>query len=471
MSRYILFRILNIFPSLLIISIFLFFMSKCTTSDPVDKLLGTLNPGDELIDMNAYAQKYQEMAQRLGLHKPLFYFAIVPSGYPDTLWNIVNLDQRKNYKYLLHNFGSPDKINIYLASLQGFVNRMGNTLNIQSAQAKISGYNLLKQLTAGYTEKQINGLLKKIETSFPSVENETAFIKLKETSQVMMQNSQPLNRIPRLKWFGKDNQYHQWLTQLFSANFGFSLRDGRPVDAKIMEAIRWTFSINGIAIFFSMSISILLGVYLGAYASSQVDRTISTLTYIVYAIPLFWLATLLVMFFTTPEYGKWTDLFPGIGIVRTFEGGDFKNRFFDSLGRLILPILCFVLTLATYLTRQMRSSIKEELAKPYSLLLRAKGLSKNQRIWKYNFPNALFPMITLLSVIIPYSISGSLIIEYIFNIPGMGRLLLDSILFQDWNVVFTIVLLIAFVTMVSILLVDIIYAWLDPRIRLKTDSF
>ena len=467
MSRYILQRILQIIPTLLVISMILFFMSKCTPSDPVDQLMGITNPAEDLTSMDAYNRKYVELAAKLGLDKPQFYFAIVPRGYPDTLWSLTNAQQKKSFIKLLHNYGNTNYITNYLHRVDRFSRQFSNRLSRAPAREKLQGINLIKGLNGSYNHEMIRASCTALENAFPQLGSDTAFLALQRSFVELEMNQSRFNVLPKFKWFGMDNQYQHWISQLLSTDFGLSIRDGRPVGNKIREALRWTLSINGVAIIVSMLVSILLGVFLAGYASPRMDQFISSLTFVVYAIPLFWLATLMVVFFTTDEYGSWTNLFPGIGVVQIFEGGSFGNRFLASLSRLLLPILCFVLSLMTYLTRQMRSSIKEELAKPYHILLQANGQSKHNRIWRHALPNALFPMITLLGILIPIAVAGSLILEYIFNIPGMGRLLMDSILYQDWNVVFTIVLLIATITMLSLLMADVFYALLDPRVRLK----
>ena len=158
--------------------------------------------------------------------------------------------------------------------------------------------------------------------------------------------------------------------------------------------------------------------------------------------------------------------FLGVGITQPYSGGNFLNRLEASLSRLILPLLVLIAAMMSYLTRQMRSSIKEELSKPYIQILKIKGISRTKRLWKHALPNSLFPMITLFGFLIPFIFAGSLVVEYVFNIPGMGLLLMHSILFEDWNVAFTIVFLLSIVTMIGLLFADVLYALIDPRVKL-----
>ncbi|MDX1410254.1 MAG: ABC transporter permease, partial [Saprospiraceae bacterium] len=153
----------------------------------------------------------------------------------------------------------------------------------------------------------------------------------------------------------------------------------------------------------------------------------------------------------------------GIGSYRYLSGLD---RLGSLVAHLFLPVLCLLLAALAYLTRQMRGAMLSEMGKDYIRMARVKGLSDRAVYWKHAFRNALFPMITLVGAAIPASISGSVIIEVIFNIPGMGRLLYDGILRQDWPVVFTIVLLSALLTVIGYLVSDLLYRIVDPRVRI-----
>ena len=137
----------------------------------------------------------------------------------------------------------------------------------------------------------------------------------------------------------------------------------------------------------------------------------------------------------------------------------------DRAYHLFLPILCVTYPSLAFIYRQMRGSMVQELNKNYVRTARSKGLSENQVIWGHAFKNALFPIITMIASVIPAFISGAVAIEVVFNIPGMGKLMIDSYGEQNWLIVYTIMMMGTFFTVLGILVADLLYAWLDPRVR------
>ncbi|MEM9848821.1 MAG: ABC transporter permease, partial [Bacteroidota bacterium] len=173
-----------------------------------------------------------------------------------------------------------------------------------------------------------------------------------------------------------------------------------------------------------------------------------------------------IVFFTTPQYGM--DIFPSIGLgSSSMEDDPFWTVFFERAGHLILPIFCVTYAALAFITRQMRAAMITVLSQDYIRTARAKGLNERKVIWKHAFRNALFPLITLLGSLFPSLIAGSVILEIIFNISGMGSLIFDAIFAQDWPVVYSVLMIGTMLTMLGILLADLLYAWVDPRIRLE----
>lgn len=273
--------------------------------------------------------------------------------------------------------------------------------------------------------------------------------------------------MPAITVHGSQNQYHRWISKTITGDLGISLIDGRPVSDKIREALRWTLNINVIAILLAFGIAIPLGVATARRAGQLTDRAISTVLFSLYAIPSFWLAMLCIVFLSTSEYGSWLDWFPtsGVGIVN--DQMSILERISIRVSHLILPVFCVTAGSIAYLTRQMRGSMLRELRQDYIRMARAKGLHEDVIHWRHAFRNALFPMITMVGSAFPAAISGSVILEVIFSIPGMGRLLYMSILSRDWPVVYAMVLLAAALTVVGYLVADLLYRWADPRVELE----
>ena len=181
--------------------------------------------------------------------------------------------------------------------------------------------------------------------------------------------------------------------------------------------------------------------------------------------PLFWFATLMVVFFTTSQYGNWTNIFPGVGISPYSSGLSIWSKIIANSKQLILPVFCMVLHSVAYLSSIVRNSVIAESKQAYKTTALLKGLTKRATFWKHLFPNSVLPLVTIIIGIIPASLAGSLVIEVIFNIPGIGRLIYDSIFGNDWYVIFSIVMLVGVVTIISYLVGDLLYSFLNPKIR------
>ncbi len=254
-------------------------------------------------------------------------------------------------------------------------------------------------------------------------------------------------------------------------DFGRSYIDNKKVSEKIATALYWTMIINIISIFIAYLISIPLGIKSAIWkqkGKTILDNLNTTILFVLYSLPNFWIGTLLLVFFTTSEYASWMDLFPSSG-AQDFTLANNPNvstftKVMDILHHLCLPIFCISYVSIAYLSRQMRGSMSAVIKQDYIRTARAKGLKERKVIWKHAFRNSLFPIVTLFSSVFPRSLSGSIAIEMIYTIPGMGYLLLLSIISRDWPVVFAIVMLVAIMTMIGNLIADILYAAIDPRV-------
>lgn len=257
-------------------------------------------------------------------------------------------------------------------------------------------------------------------------------------------------------------------------DFGFSYIDRKEVSVKLKDALYWTLIMNFFAILISYLISIPLGVKSALWklkGKKVIDNINTAILFVLYSLPSFWIGTILLVFFTTAEYSEMLDWFPTSGAqdLDLAEDPDATlwMKFIDIAHHLALPIFCITYGSFAYLSRQMRGSMLGVIRQDYIRTARAKGLSENKVIWKHAFRNSLFPIITLFSSVFPRALSGSIAIELIYAIPGMGRLALMSITSRDWPVVFTIVMFAAILTMIGNLIADILYAIVDPRISFK----
>nr|MDQ3016665.1 ABC transporter permease [Bacteroidota bacterium] len=179
-------------------------------------------------------------------------------------------------------------------------------------------------------------------------------------------------------------------------------------------------------------------------------------------VPLFWLATLLIYFFASGEILK---IFPAGGLGSYHTASNAFAYAGTLINHLFLPVLCLSVGSLAYVSRQMKQSFLHETKQSYVWALKSHGVSAKSIRKNHIIPNALFPVITIIGSSIPALLSGSLIIEVIFNIPGMGRLLYNSLLARDWPVAFPILMMAAVVTVLSYILTDVIYRLADPRVK------
>lgn len=466
MLRFLFRRFLLIIPTLILLSILAFFLSKLAPGDPVaDRIEGTDSRQAFRDQSELKRLAYIREARELGLHLPEFYISIRRTSIPDTINRILPLAERKACLSLTRKYGN-------WALLQEFRDHISRIerLALQLSDPKHT-HDLLSTcsfIRRSSSVEQIAGYLDELD-AIPSIDDRLDQALLQATSifdRFVQSGKNVQSYLPGFAWHGIDNQYHRWAGKILKGDFGISAVDGRPVGTKITEALRWTLLINIPVIFIAFLIAIPLGVESARCKSSTMDKVSSNVLFGLYAMPSFWLATLFVVFLTTSEYGAWTDLFPSQGLGNYHYASGTLQRWGILAAHLFLPILSLTLGTLAYLFRQMRNSILAEMSKDYILLARAKGLNESRVTWKHAFPNALFPVITIIGGIFPAAISGSVIIEVIFNIPGMGRLLYMSILAKDWNVVFATLLLAGFLTVVGYLIADILYSVTDPRVSL-----
>jgi len=271
------------------------------------------------------------------------------------------------------------------------------------------------------------------------------------------------------KLYGLDKplpiQYLLWVKRVFTLDFGTSFKDHRPVLDKIIERLPITIQINIISIFLVYLIAIPFGVYSASHAESRTDRLLTLFFFFLYSLPSFWVAVLLIMFLGG---GDFWDLFPVYGISSIGAGSwPFFHRLVDRLWHLVLPVTCLTYGGLAYLSRLTRAEMLEVIREDYIRTARAKGLSERMVIFKHALRNALLPIVTLLAFLLPAMFGGSVIIESIFSIPGMGQLGFEAVLSRDYPLIMAITTISAVLTLIGLLLSDILYAILDPRIKLE----
>lgn len=257
-------------------------------------------------------------------------------------------------------------------------------------------------------------------------------------------------------------QYWFWLVDLWQTGMGTSIKHNRPVIDLVAERLPVTIGLNLCAFVVTYTIAIPLGMLSAASHNRAPDRMIGLGSLVFYSMPPIWVGTLLLVFLANPEQLGW---FPPGGL--TTIGTD-RALFLDRLGDLAVHMMLPVATLSAaqfaYVSRQMRAGLLDTLRQDYIRTARAKGLGGTTVMLRHALPNSLLPIITLLATLLPSMMAGSIIVETIFSIPGMGGMVIEAINGRDFAVVQAVAGAAGFLNITGLLLADILYALADPRI-------
>jgi peptide/nickel transport system permease protein len=271
------------------------------------------------------------------------------------------------------------------------------------------------------------------------------------------------------KNFGFDKPLHirylLWLKKAFTLDFGRSYKDQRPVRTKIFEGLLVSIQISFTSVILIYLIAVPVGVFCAVEQDTLSDRLITIGLFILYSLPNFWVGTLMIVYLCNEEYLNW---FPVSGLSSLgAEDEGFWHWLGDRLWHLVLPIACMTYTGLASLSRYARSGMLEVIRQDYITTARAKGLSEKMVIFRHALRNSLIPIVTLAAALLPALLGGSVIIESIFSIPGMGKLTFEAILSRDYNLIMGIFTVSAILTLLGILLSDILYVLIDPRISFE----
>lgn len=254
----------------------------------------------------------------------------------------------------------------------------------------------------------------------------------------------------RTKW-GLDRPYHEqyfmWAGSLLRGEWGDSLvRRGVPVRAMILEALPATARLNGLAILAALAFAIPAGIIAAVRRNSFFDYLLTLLSTAGAALPNFWLALMGIIVFAL-----WLDWVPPFGL-KTWDG-------------YILPVTVLAVGEMAIFARVMRGATIEVLNQDYVRTATAKGLARSTVVLRHAVRNALLPVVSVIGFRIAFLLSGTIVIETVFAVPGVGRLFADSVFRSDYQVVQSLVVLLAVLVVIANLLTDLVYAFVDPRLR------
>ena len=258
-------------------------------------------------------------------------------------------------------------------------------------------------------------------------------------------------------------QYAVWIKNLFTLKFGESYKDNQPVFDKIRERLPVTIKLNVLSLFLVYIVAVPLGIYSATHSYSLGDQTTTLFAFVLFALPVVWLGTMAIVFLCGGDY---YFLFPPGGLTSIDYAPEWPlwQKLKDQIWHLFLPVLMLSYAGFAGLSRYMRSGMLEQLRQDFVQTARAKGLPEGVVIYKHVLRNSLIPMVTILAGILPGLVGGSVIVETIFSIPGLGQLGYEAVLARDFPVVMALFTVSALLTLVGILFSDLLLAVVDPRI-------
>jgi len=249
-------------------------------------------------------------------------------------------------------------------------------------------------------------------------------------------------------------RYWSWISGLVTGDFGTSYTYRTPVADMVRDRLWVSLPLAIYALVLSTLIAFPAGVYAASRRGGLTDTSVMGLTQLGVAIPNFWFAMLLVLLFAIKLGWFSAGGFPG------WDAG-----FWQAMKSLTLPAVALALPQASILTRVMRSSLLDVLNEDFMRTARAKGLSRRQALWKHALRNAMVPVLTIMGLQFSFLLAGAIIIENVFFLPGLGRLIFQSIASRDLIVVESVVMILVLAVVLVTFAVDLAYAWVDPRLR------
>jgi len=546
-------------PTLIIISLLSFLISTNAPGDPVSKIVTAMGQdGTASQNSDANQRTKQLVRKKLGLDKPDFYFSLGTAADCDTLYRLVDKNQRASAKSLTRDIGEWELV----SNLYNNIKTPIDTLDVlypdsvltkkeRSFKSQLIFYlNGLKDVAS---KKELNQKMSSIyewSDSLGGIRFNTLSLAVENINK---SGNNWMKYIPTINWYGMNNQYHLWLlgdigleknidtlsniqieNKVFSfdefkfvkreekwfefssgillkdsifkssfdqlnqisfydngrqirvkkmedsysvfidrgrkgvvrGDFGISFEDGTYVRDKIFKSVSVSFWLILFSIILSYLVSVPVGILSASRRGGRFDRWSSLVLFSLYSLPSFFVATVLLYTFANPDLFVW---FPESGIYdpEIFdENWSLYEKIKHQAPYFVLPLVAYTYSSFAFLSRIMRAGMLDVFGKDYIRTARAKGLKEKTVILKHVLKNSLIPIITVFANIFPATVGGSLILESIFNIPGMGKLGYDAILDLDYPMILAVFTISGALTVFGYIVADILYAAVDPRISL-----
>ncbi|MEL6191603.1 MAG: ABC transporter permease [Bacteroidota bacterium] len=404
---------------------------------------------------NMQEKKRDALLKEFDLDKPLFYFELRSMAEDDALYEIEHPLERKLFRKLALSSGNWPAVEAFRNSL---LVAEADSLLPDSASAFQVEINLLRRRSFSTLPSALN----RLNAQFPVLSQPI----IHSYQEIYDGNTHWKAFIPYPTFHGSQNRYHIWLMKVlggFDWGKSYSRSSMTSVKERLGFYLPWTFMISLVSILLALVISIPLGVWTALQANSWKDTFIRNLFFIIDGIPNFWLALLMLHFFANPDYfylskNEFSNAIPQ-------EGESMFLLILRTLPYMTIPLIAYSYGYIIFLSRMVRANLLDVLEQDFLLAAKVRGVPTSKRIWKYAAKNALLPVITVAGGFIPSLVSGSVILEEIFTIKGMGVETLRAVSEFDIPILLGILVLSAVLTLLGYLISDLINMWVDPRVR------
>ncbi|MFQ6112484.1 MAG: ABC transporter permease [bacterium] len=258
-------------------------------------------------------------------------------------------------------------------------------------------------------------------------------------------------------------QYFLWIREFVTGNFGISFMQQRPVSEILAEAIPNTLQLTSVVFAFQLILGVILGVITGVKRHTKLDVSVNSVLLTLYSVPGFWLALIGIMIFSLK-----LGWLPSSQMGSFLEVQGFWSKVLDRITHMVMPVTVLSAPFVAYTTRFVRGSVSEVFAQDYIRTALAYGIKRQRLLFKFALKNALLPLTTLFGLYLPFLLGGAVVIEYIFAWPGMGRITVNAIFTHDFPVILASTFIAALTVIVGNLISDLLYAAVDPRIKIRS---
>ena len=488
MVFYIIKRMLLIIPTFLAISLIVFAIVNFAPGNPGGRQIGS--EGGQQANTGEQRESYRIFKEQFNLDKPVilnFRYNLTKDEVVDVLGKVLNpvieIDGKEEKKYGL---GEQIESQEYLENLGRYA--VPSLIEILNTHPEIEYRALASQRLTINARQRLQGefrkdLTKEQREANKKISDETASFKGQYFLALSPEETEGAKTEKEVKefwntWYGKnktswdystadifsitftDTRFAKYWYNLSQLNFGVSHRDKRPVLETVLSKLKYSLTLAVTSVFLAYLISLPLGIWSAVNHNSKADRAVTVVLFMLYSLPSFFVGVVLLNLLTV-EY----KIFPTAGF-ESLNASEMTTLEYikDVAWHVFLPICCMTYASLAALSRYAKTGLLDIINADFIRTARAKGLPESVVIIKHAARNGMIPILTLIATLLPVLIGGSVVIEQIFGIPGMGRYGFEAILTRDYNVVMAILLISSLLTLIGMLISDILYAIVDPRI-------